>query len=81
MNALVELGGLGGCPAKEQARRVASFEKKWNFQLRRLYPGMDFIWLAPALLDAATQALLSCQSSNLGSAFRRRPGDSGALRA
>ena len=64
VNALVELGGLGGWPAKLQARRVASFEKKWNFQLRRLYPGMDFTWLAPALLDAATEALLSCQSSD-----------------
>jgi len=64
VNALVELGGLGNCPAKVQARRVASFEKKWNFQLRRLYPGMDFAWLAPALLDAATEALLSCQSSD-----------------
>jgi hypothetical protein len=62
VNALIELGGLGSRPAKEQARRVASFEKKWNFQLRRLYPGMDFIWLAPTLLDAATQALLSSQS-------------------
>jgi hypothetical protein len=63
VNALVELGGLGGLPAKVQARRVASFDKKWNFQLRRLYPGMDFTWLAPALLDAATEALLSCQGS------------------
>ena len=64
MNALVELGGLGGCPAKQQARRVAAFEKKWNFQLRRLYPANDFTWLAPALLGAATEALLSCQSSD-----------------
>jgi len=63
VNALVELGGLGSCSAKQQARRVASFEKKWNFQLRRLYPGNDFTWLAPALLGAATEAMLSCQSS------------------
>jgi hypothetical protein len=63
VNALVELGGLGGLTAKEQARRVASFEKKWSFQLRRLYPGTDFTWLAPVLLDAATQALLAFQSS------------------
>ncbi len=56
INALIELAGLGSLTAKEQARRVASFEKKWNFQLRRLYPGSDFTWLAPAILDAASRA-------------------------
>ena len=57
VNALVDLGGLGSLTLREQARRVASFEKKWNFQLRRLYPATEFTWLAPALLDAATRAL------------------------
>lgn len=59
VNALLELGGLGDSNAKGQARRAASFEKKWNFQLRRLYPATDFAWLAPELLHRATQALLS----------------------
>ncbi len=57
LDALVELGGLGKLAGKQQFRRVAGFEKKWAFQLRRLYPGTDFLWLAPVLLDAATGAL------------------------
>ena len=63
VNTLVELGGLGSLGPKLQARRMASFEKKWRFQLRRLYPGTDFTWLATELLDSATQALLSAQGS------------------
>jgi hypothetical protein len=66
MNALTELGGLGALKPKEQDRRLATFEKRWSFQLRRLYPGTDFLWLAPFLLDAATQALLSFQSGPSG---------------
>jgi len=61
VDALVELGGLGKLPAKKQARRTAEFEKKWAFQLRRLYPGTDFLWLAPLLVDAATRALVAFQ--------------------
>lgn len=57
LNTLVELAGLGGLTERQQARRVASFQKKWRFQLRRMYPGTDFTWLAPELLDAATAAL------------------------
>lgn len=63
MNALTSLGGLGDLRPKEQARRVASFEKRWTYQLRRLYPGTDYLWLAPALLTAATEALLAFQSA------------------
>lgn len=63
MNALVALGGLGGLRPKEQARRAALFEKRWSFQLRRLYAGTDFTCLAPVLLDAATQALRSARSA------------------
>lgn len=66
MNALTELGGLRGLRPKDQARRLASFEKRWSFQLRRLYPGTDFLWLAPFLLDAATQALLAFQTGPPG---------------
>ncbi|MBZ5609235.1 MAG: hypothetical protein LAP38_13310 [Acidobacteriia bacterium] len=62
MNALIELGGLERLKPKEQTRRIALFAKRWSFQLRRLYPGTDYLWLAPALMDAATQALLSCQN-------------------
>jgi len=59
VNALVDLGGVGEAPEKLQARRLAGFEKKWSYQLRRLYPGTNFTWLAPILLQTATQALLS----------------------
>ncbi len=58
LNTLIDLAGLGGLPEKQQAKRVASFQKKWRFQLRRMYPGTDFTWLASELLDAATQAIV-----------------------
>lgn len=57
MDALVQLSGLGDLPPKSQAKKWASFEKRWNFQLRRLYQGCDFTHLAPALLEAAEDAL------------------------
>ena len=57
INTLVELAGLGSLAEKQRARRVASFQKKWRFQLRRMYPGTDFTWLAAELLDGATEAL------------------------
>ncbi len=58
VNALIELGGLGALSPKAQLKRTAAYKKRWSFQLRRLYPGTDFLSLAPALLDAATQALV-----------------------
>jgi hypothetical protein len=57
INTLIDLAGLGESNERQRARRVASFQKKWRFQLRRMYPGTDFTWLAPELLDAATLAL------------------------
>jgi hypothetical protein len=57
MTTLIDLAGLGNLPVKQQARRTASFEKKWRYQLRRMYPGTDFTWLAPELLEVATLAL------------------------
>lgn len=63
VEALVGLSGLGSFPAKEQAKRLAAFRKKWQFQLRRLYPGGDFSALGPALLEAAARALLSAGRS------------------
>src|SRR5580698_10421508 len=57
VTTLIDLAGLGNLPVKQQARRIASFEKKWRYQLRRMYPGTDFTWLAPELLEVATQAL------------------------
>ncbi len=57
ITTLIDLAGLGGLPIKQQARRIASFEKKWRYQLRRMYPGTDFTWLASELLDVATLAL------------------------
>jgi hypothetical protein len=59
VNTLIDLAGLGGLPERQQAKRVSSFQKKWRFQLRRMYPGTDFTWLAPELLEAATQALVA----------------------
>ncbi len=57
VNTLIDLAGLGTLPVKQQARRMVSFEKKWKYQLPRMYPGMDLTWLAPELLAAATEAL------------------------
>lgn len=58
VNALIELGGLGALSSRNRLKRTATFQKRWTFQLRRLYPGTDFLSLAPALLDSATQALV-----------------------
>src|SRR5579863_6999878 len=57
VTTLIDLAGLGNLPIKQQARRMASFEKKWRYQLRRMYPGMDFTWLAPELLEAEKEAI------------------------
>jgi hypothetical protein len=57
VTTLIDLAGLGALPIKQQARRMASFEKKWRYQLPRMYPGTDFTWLAPEMLDVATRAL------------------------
>ncbi len=57
MNALIDLSGLGTLKKKEQSRRTALFQKRWSYQLRRLYPGTDFLWLAPALMNASSDAL------------------------
>jgi ribosomal protein S24E len=57
VTTLIDLAGLGNLPVKQQARRMASFEKKWRYQLPRMYPSSDFTWLAPELLEAATEAL------------------------
>lgn len=57
ITTMFDLAGLGTLPIKQQARRVASLEKKWRYQLRRMYPGTDFTWLAGELMEAATEAL------------------------
>jgi hypothetical protein len=57
VTTMIDLAGLGNLPLKQQARRIASFEKKWRYQLPRMYPGTDFTWLAPELLEVATEAL------------------------
>jgi hypothetical protein len=72
VDALVQLSGLGDLPPKLRAKRWAGLGKKWNFQLRRLYPGRDFTHLAAALLAAAEDALqsdtVSLHNSGPGSA-------------
>jgi hypothetical protein len=57
VTTLIDLAGLGNLPIRQQARRMASFEKKWRYQLRRMYPATDFTWLASELLETATLAL------------------------
>jgi hypothetical protein len=57
VTTLIDLAGLGNLTPRQQSRRMASFEKKWRYQLRRMYPGVDFTWLATELFEAATQAL------------------------
>jgi len=57
MNALIDLAGLGALRPREQLKRKALFEKRWTFELRRIYPGMDCLNLAAPLLQAATEAL------------------------
>lgn len=57
VDALVQLGGLGDFPPRAQAKKWASFGKRWNFQLRRLYPGRDYTGLLPMLLAAVEEAL------------------------
>jgi hypothetical protein len=57
VTTLIDLAGLGNLPLRQQARRRASFEKKWKYQLRRMYPGTDFTWLASELLETAAKAL------------------------
>jgi len=66
VDALVDLSGLGSVPAKQQAKMLAAFRKKWQFQLRRLYPGVDFSAISQPILEAATQALLSFNDSRSG---------------
>ena len=60
VDALVELKRIQGTlSARGAGQRLAAFRKKWQFQLRRLYPGGDFSALAPALEEAVTEALIS----------------------
>ena len=63
VDAVVDLSGLGTLSAREQGKRLTAFRKKWQFQLRRLYPGGDFSALAPSLLEAVTRALLAVGDS------------------
>ena len=69
MDALVQLSGLGDLPPKAQAKKWGSFQKRWNFQLKRLYQGSDFSHLAPALLEAAEDALRGPRSDILSDAM------------
>jgi len=59
INALVQLGGAHELSAAKQRARMASFCRKWNYQLRHICTGKDFSPLAPSILEAATEALAS----------------------
>ena len=66
ITTLIDLAGLGNLPFRQQARRVASFEKKWRYQLRRMYAGTDYTWLAGELLETATRALAEARAAPAG---------------
>jgi hypothetical protein len=59
VDALVEIGGMAALPPRQRGGKLTLLAKKWDLQLRRLYPGRSFQALAPVLLDAATKALKS----------------------
>jgi hypothetical protein len=59
VDALIQLSGLGDLPPKAQTRKWASFGKRWNYQLRRMYPGCNCIPIACDLLKAAAAAMLA----------------------
>ena len=63
VDAVVDLSGFGTLSARERAKRLVAFRKKWQFQLRRFYPGGDFTALAPVLLEATAQAVASFTES------------------
>ena len=63
VDALVNLSGVGKLSPKAQLKKLAAFRKKWQFQLRTLYPGGDFSPVSSELLEAAAQALRSFQDS------------------
>jgi hypothetical protein len=73
VTTLIDLAGLGKLPIRQQARRMASFEKKWRYQLRRMYPATDFTWLASELLETATNALAQTDPSAEATAIGRNP--------
>jgi len=59
VDALVQLSGIGSLPPPAQIRKWATFGKRWNYQLRRLYPGCNCTKLAPVLLAAAAAVMHS----------------------
>jgi len=59
VDALVHLSGIGKLPPRGQIRRWVTFGKRWNYQLRRLYPGCNCMKLASALLAAAAAVMHS----------------------
>ena len=64
VDTLIQLGGIGELPAKARSERWASFGKRWNYHLRRLFPGLNFVHQAPALLAAASHAMLPPEDSS-----------------
>lgn len=81
ITTMFDLAGLGALPIKQQVRRVAAFEKKWRYQLRRMYPGTDYTWLAGELLEAATLALVEPDAPTAEATGGQEPfpGDPGLL--
>jgi hypothetical protein len=73
IDALVQLSGIGNLPPKAQIRRWATFGKRWNYQLRRLYPGCNCTKLAAVLLGAASAVI----DSGPGQLDSSEPGPSG----
>jgi hypothetical protein len=57
IDALTGLGGFGSLSKRARAAKLVRFSKRWSQQLRHLYPQYDYSWLAPTLLESATEAL------------------------
>ena len=62
MDELIQLSMYGRCNAKDRAKHVGTFNKKWNIALRKFCGGFDFTELGPQLLKKATEALIRAQA-------------------
>jgi hypothetical protein len=66
LDALIELSGFGNYSPSEQVKRWAALGRRWNYQLRHLYPGRDFTSLAPLLLGAVSKVIESPERTHPG---------------
>ncbi len=62
---LIRLSGSRYCDPKVRAQKQALFIRNWNICLKRFYMKRDFTAIAPAVLRAATQALVQASSAEI----------------